>query len=162
MFFFSKLREIIWGKPAATKAERRLVVKLDIVILSFCCLMYWVNYLDRMNLNNAYVSGMKEDLKFHGKQLNVINTSKFQPPHRLISMLTSQSLLRWLCPRTDPQQPCTAKAAASHLLPELCHYLGTDHPGDWLHPSPIPNHGLEILPSHVRGVDLRGLPLHPR
>ncbi|KAI6093227.1 MFS general substrate transporter [Hypoxylon rubiginosum] len=74
MFFFSKLREIVWGKPAATKTERRLLVKLDAVILTFCCLMYWVNYLDRMNLNNAYVSGMKGDLGFEGNQLNVINT----------------------------------------------------------------------------------------
>jgi hypothetical protein len=36
--------------------------------------MYWVNYLDRMNLNNAYVTGMKEDLNFHGNQLNIANT----------------------------------------------------------------------------------------
>lgn len=76
MFLLSKLREIVWGKPAATELERKLIVKLDTVILSFCCLMYWVNYLDRMNLNNAYVSGMREDLGFHGKQLNIINTSK--------------------------------------------------------------------------------------
>ncbi|KAF2196711.1 MFS general substrate transporter [Delitschia confertaspora ATCC 74209] len=54
--------------------ERKLVQKLDFFILSFCCLMYFLNYLDRSNLNNAYVSGMKEDLNFHGKQLNQINT----------------------------------------------------------------------------------------
>lgn len=75
MLVLSKLRAIVWGKPAATQTERRLLVKLDTVILSFCCLMYWVNYLDRMNLNNAYVSGMREDLNFRGKQLNVINSS---------------------------------------------------------------------------------------
>ena len=69
-----KLRTIVWGAPSPTRAERRLLVKLDFFILSFCCLMYWVNYLDRANLNNAYVSGMKEDLKFEGAQLNVINT----------------------------------------------------------------------------------------
>ena len=33
-----------------------------------------VNYLDRTNLNNAYVSGMKEELSFRGNQLNQINT----------------------------------------------------------------------------------------
>jgi hypothetical protein len=54
--------------------ERKLVQKLDFFILTFCCLMYFLNYLDRTNLNNAYVSGMKEDLKFHGNQLNQINT----------------------------------------------------------------------------------------
>ncbi|KAE8834209.1 hypothetical protein HRS9122_08289 [Pyrenophora teres f. teres] len=54
--------------------ERRLVQKLDFFILSFCCLMYFLNYLDRTNLNNAYVSGMKEELNFRGNQLNQINT----------------------------------------------------------------------------------------
>lgn len=78
MFFLTKLREIAWGKPAPTRVERRLIVKLDFAILSFCCLMYWVNFLDRMNLNNAYVSGMREDLNFKGNQLNVINSSKLQ------------------------------------------------------------------------------------
>lgn len=37
--------------------ERKLVQKLDFFILTFCCLMYFLNYLDRSNLSNAYVSG---------------------------------------------------------------------------------------------------------
>jgi ACS family pantothenate transporter-like MFS transporter len=43
MVFWAKVREVVWGKPAATKAERRLVVKLDAIIMTFVCLMYWVN-----------------------------------------------------------------------------------------------------------------------
>ncbi|KAL5363372.1 major facilitator superfamily domain-containing protein [Aspergillus floccosus] len=54
--------------------EARLLRKLDCFILSFCCLCYFANYLDRTNLSNAYVSGMKEELNFQGNQLNVINT----------------------------------------------------------------------------------------
>ncbi|KAH6612820.1 major facilitator superfamily domain-containing protein [Chaetomium sp. MPI-SDFR-AT-0129] len=54
--------------------ERKLVRKIDFFILTFCCLSYFLNYLDRMNLANAYVSGMKEDLGFEGDQLNQINT----------------------------------------------------------------------------------------
>jgi ACS family pantothenate transporter-like MFS transporter len=54
--------------------ERKLVQKLDFFILTFCCLMYFLNYLDRTNLNNAYVSGMREELSFKGNQLNQINT----------------------------------------------------------------------------------------
>lgn len=46
----------------------------DFFILTFCCLMYLLNYLDRSNLANAYVSGMKEELHFKGNQYNVINT----------------------------------------------------------------------------------------
>ncbi|EON62435.1 hypothetical protein W97_01657 [Coniosporium apollinis CBS 100218] len=54
--------------------ERALVQKLDFFILTFCCLMYFSNYLDRSNLANAYVSGMREELSFVGNQLNQINT----------------------------------------------------------------------------------------
>ncbi|KIV96859.1 hypothetical protein PV10_00674 [Exophiala mesophila] len=68
------VRTAVWGAPAETKAERRLIVKIDAFILSSCCLQYWVNYLDRSNLNNAYVSGMKEELNMGGKDLNYINT----------------------------------------------------------------------------------------
>ncbi|EME82236.1 uncharacterized protein MYCFIDRAFT_43123 [Pseudocercospora fijiensis CIRAD86] len=69
-----KLRVAVWGEAPATKEESRLLFKIDWFILSYVCLMYWVNYLDRANLNNAYVSGAKEDLGFRGTQLNQINT----------------------------------------------------------------------------------------
>jgi hypothetical protein len=46
----------------------------DFFILTFCCLSYFTNYLDRSNLANAYVSGMKEELGFKGNQYNQINT----------------------------------------------------------------------------------------
>lgn len=68
------LRVAVWGEPPATKAERNLLFKIDWFILSYVCLMYWVNYLDRANLNNAYVSGAEQDLGFQGTQLNQINT----------------------------------------------------------------------------------------
>ncbi|KAL4966652.1 putative MFS pantothenate transporter [Aspergillus stella-maris] len=59
-----------WNKDA----EAKLLFKIDFFILSFCCITYFFNYLDRSNLSNAYVSGMKEELGFEGNQLNVINT----------------------------------------------------------------------------------------
>ncbi|KAK5089025.1 hypothetical protein LTR05_003249 [Lithohypha guttulata] len=70
MALLSKVRRIVWGAPATTKAERRLILKIDFFILTY----YWCNYLDRANLNNAYVSGMREALHFKGTQLNQINT----------------------------------------------------------------------------------------
>ncbi|KAI1457188.1 MFS general substrate transporter [Annulohypoxylon moriforme] len=68
----SKLRE--YFHTEYQPGERKLVQKIDFFILTFCCLSYFTNYLDRSNLNNAYVSGMKEDLGFVGNQLNMINT----------------------------------------------------------------------------------------
>ncbi|BGP12595.1 hypothetical protein JCM10213v2_000512 [Rhodosporidiobolus nylandii] len=64
MGFFSKAREIVW-----------LLVKIDWFILSFICLMYFSNYLDRANLANAYVSGLKEDLGLKGNDYNKVQTS---------------------------------------------------------------------------------------
>ncbi|KAL0259830.1 hypothetical protein SLS55_005570 [Diplodia seriata] len=63
-----------FGPSQATKEERKLVQKIDFFILTFCCLSYFCNYLDRSNLTNAYVSGMQEDLHFVGNQLTQINT----------------------------------------------------------------------------------------
>ncbi|KAM0704936.1 hypothetical protein Q7P35_007723 [Cladosporium inversicolor] len=74
MGFLHRLRVAVWGVPPETAAERRLLVKVDFFVLTYVCLMYWVNYLDRANLNNAYVSGAREDLNFKGTQLNQINT----------------------------------------------------------------------------------------
>ncbi|KAF3065162.1 Pantothenate transporter liz1 [Daldinia childiae] len=68
----SKLRE--YFHTEYQPGEQKLVQKIDFFILTFCCLSYFTNYLDRSNLSNAYVSGMKEDLGFVGDQLNQINT----------------------------------------------------------------------------------------
>ena len=54
--------------------ERRLLFKIDLFVLSFVCLQYWINYVDRVGFSNAYVSGMKEDLGLKGDQFNLINT----------------------------------------------------------------------------------------
>ncbi|QFZ26787.1 putative pantothenate transporter [Clavispora lusitaniae] len=73
MFLLSKVAGYFNGGTSSVE-ERKLLVKIDWFVLSFCCLLYWVNYLDRLNLSNAYVSGMKEDLNMKGDDLNLINT----------------------------------------------------------------------------------------
>lgn len=69
-----KVRNFLWGEPPEDPKEAKLLFKIDWFVLSYVCLVYWVNYLDRSNLANAYVSGMKEDLGMVGDQYNVINT----------------------------------------------------------------------------------------
>ncbi|GAA6031888.1 hypothetical protein JCM8097_003320 [Rhodosporidiobolus ruineniae] len=70
----AKARRVVWGDPPETKEEAKLLVKIDWFILSFVCLMYFSNYLDRANLANAYVSGLKEGLNMVGDDLNKVNT----------------------------------------------------------------------------------------
>ncbi|KAF7323053.1 MFS transporter [Mycena chlorophos] len=45
-------------------------MQVDCFVLSFICLQYFSNYLDRANFANAYVSGMKEALGMSGHQFN--------------------------------------------------------------------------------------------
>ncbi|OJJ03086.1 hypothetical protein ASPVEDRAFT_42606 [Aspergillus versicolor CBS 583.65] len=70
---FAKFAAYIKG-PETVPGAAKLLRKLDCFILSFCCLCYFANYLDRTNINNAYVSGMREELHFQGNELNQINT----------------------------------------------------------------------------------------
>ncbi|ORY88672.1 major facilitator superfamily domain-containing protein [Leucosporidium creatinivorum] len=58
-----------WFSKTDTPAERRLIVKLDLLIVLFSVACYWVKYLDQTNISNAYVSGMSKELGFHGNEL---------------------------------------------------------------------------------------------
>jgi hypothetical protein len=83
-----------WYSPTDTPAERRLIRKLDALIVVFCFLAYWVKVLDSSALrcvycevwsvsavlkthgtcSTAYVSGMKESLGLYGNELNYLGT----------------------------------------------------------------------------------------
>lgn len=76
-----------WYSPDQTPEERRLVLKLDLLIVPYAFILYWVKYIDQTNISmlftarqrvtkltqdhvdNAYVSGMSEDLNFNGNEL---------------------------------------------------------------------------------------------
>lgn len=95
-----KTRNLVWGEPPKDPKERALLVKIDWFVLSFACLLYWVNYLDRLNFTNAYVLGMQEDIGMKGDDYNLANTCftvgyiVFMIPHNLIIMKIRPS--RWL------------------------------------------------------------------
>ncbi|KAG0672139.1 hypothetical protein C6P40_003574 [Pichia californica] len=61
-----------WFPEGTSSAEKKLLVKLDIFLAFYSFVGYWVKYVDSANLNNAYVSGMKENLGMKGNDL--INT----------------------------------------------------------------------------------------
>jgi ACS family pantothenate transporter-like MFS transporter len=60
--------------PTDTPEERRLILKLDALIMVFVFLAYWAKVLDSSATSTAYVSGMKEDLGLYGNELNYLNT----------------------------------------------------------------------------------------
>ncbi|CCH44778.1 putative transporter SEO1 [Wickerhamomyces ciferrii] len=74
MNFLRQIKLFLWGHPPTSHKERKLLFKIDCFVLSFVCLNYWVNYLDRTNFSNAYVSGMQEDLGMGHNEFNIVNT----------------------------------------------------------------------------------------
>lgn len=66
LFLLSRLLHVSIFKPPLILHQHRTPVLTR--------LSTYRNYLDRSNITNAYVSGMKEDLNFKGAQLTVINT----------------------------------------------------------------------------------------
>ncbi|KAF8760833.1 Major Facilitator Superfamily [Rhizoctonia solani] len=70
----SALKSIILGASPETRAERKLLTKIDTFVLSFLCLVYWSNYLNRSNLQFAYVSGMKESIGLEGNDYTLATT----------------------------------------------------------------------------------------
>ncbi|KAK9479025.1 major facilitator superfamily domain-containing protein [Lipomyces japonicus] len=58
-----------WFDENDTPEERRYILKLDILVTSYCFISYWVKNMDSGNINNAYISGMKTDLNLGGNDL---------------------------------------------------------------------------------------------
>lgn len=68
--FGKKILYHLWDADQHLKSpqERALVRKLDLGILICATLGWWMKYIDQSNLTNAYVSGMKEDLKIEASE----------------------------------------------------------------------------------------------
>ncbi|KAF7523862.1 hypothetical protein PCG10_006392 [Penicillium crustosum] len=74
--FVSRLESATrWFPVSMPLVERKLVRKLDLLVLPYACLSFFVKYLDVSALTNAYVSGMKQDLDLSGNRLNYINAA---------------------------------------------------------------------------------------
>jgi hypothetical protein len=69
-----RLLAVIWDSLDKAPEERAFIAKVDWWILSYCCIAYFVKYLDQTNVTNAYVSGMHEDLDMTGNDLNYLTT----------------------------------------------------------------------------------------
>ncbi|KAL3491048.1 major facilitator superfamily domain-containing protein [Aspergillus germanicus] len=94
-----------WYPSAYPSEERKLLFKLDVSILVFACLCFFVKFLDQTNITNAYVSGLKEDFGLYGNELNYFNICYytayvvFQVPGLLL--MSRPKLARWLLPTLE-------------------------------------------------------------
>ncbi|SPO06555.1 related to putative transporter SEO1 [Cephalotrichum gorgonifer] len=69
-----KWYKLQWYADTDTAADRKLINRLDLLIVPYAVLSYWIKYLDQSNLNNAYVAGLKEDFGFKGNELVQLQT----------------------------------------------------------------------------------------
>ncbi|RSM04283.1 hypothetical protein CEP52_006926 [Fusarium oligoseptatum] len=104
--FLGLLKEIFnWYPSEYPSDERKLLFKLDVSILVFACLCFFVKFLDQTNISNAYVSGLKEDFGLYGNELNYFNVCYytayvvFQVPGMLL--MSRPALARWLLPTLE-------------------------------------------------------------
>ncbi|ESZ96150.1 pantothenate transporter [Sclerotinia borealis F-4128] len=86
-----------WTRPGTSQEEVKLVRKLDLCLLTYCCLSFFCKDLDRNNVSNAYMSGMKEDLGLHGNELNWFTT--YYQIGYIIGQIPSNILLTKISPR---------------------------------------------------------------
>ncbi|KAK5734535.1 hypothetical protein LTR17_008895 [Elasticomyces elasticus] len=69
-----KWQSYIWDSLDKSPEERKFLFKLDCALLTFASLGYFIKYLNQSNINNAFVSGMQEDLGLYKNQLNYMQT----------------------------------------------------------------------------------------
>ncbi|PYI25884.1 MFS general substrate transporter [Aspergillus indologenus CBS 114.80] len=62
----------LWGSEPKTRA---LLAKLDITLLPYFSLIWFLFGVTRSSYSSAYISGMKEALGFQGKEYNYMNTA---------------------------------------------------------------------------------------
>jgi hypothetical protein len=70
-----KWKSYIWDTFDKSPEERKFLFKLDAALLAYASLGYFIKYLDQSNINNAFVSGMKEDLGLYKNQLKYMQTA---------------------------------------------------------------------------------------
>ncbi|KAK0498031.1 major facilitator superfamily domain-containing protein [Armillaria luteobubalina] len=91
----SFLQRLVPGSSGS--AERRLLVKIDISVLIFASLGYFIKNLDQSNISSAYFAGMREDLSMYGNQL--VHISSCWAAGYVIGQIPSNLLLTRVSPR---------------------------------------------------------------
>ncbi|KAH8596063.1 pantothenate transporter liz1 [Bisporella sp. PMI_857] len=118
-------RSFIWDTDTylKSKEEQRLLLKLDLSILTIGCLGFFLKYLDQGNLANAYISGMQEDLKMYGNEYTYAGTcytvayAVMQVPSTLIIQKVRPSY--WLALMEIAWGTFTFAQAGTHNMAQL-------------------------------------------
>ncbi|KAH6970946.1 major facilitator superfamily domain-containing protein [Ilyonectria sp. MPI-CAGE-AT-0026] len=87
----------VWDTWELPPEQRWLLFKVDAFVLTFASIGYFLKNIDQTNVNNAFLSGMKEDLNMLGNEL-VTSTSIWTVGY-VIGQIPSNLLLTRVSPR---------------------------------------------------------------
>lgn len=62
-------KSYVWDTWDLPPDQRWLLFKVDAFVLTFASIGYFLKNIDQTNVNNAFLSGMEEDLEMFGNQL---------------------------------------------------------------------------------------------
>ncbi|KAJ5180174.1 hypothetical protein N7492_003384 [Penicillium capsulatum] len=71
---WGRIKNVLWDSVDYPPEERRFISKIDFFILTWSGFSYFSKNLNSMNLSNAYVSGMKEELNVVGNEYQTFTT----------------------------------------------------------------------------------------
>ncbi|KIH87316.1 MFS transporter, ACS family, pantothenate transporter [Sporothrix brasiliensis 5110] len=124
-------RSYVWDTWDRPPAERRLLHKVDAVVLTFASIGYFLKTLDQTNVYNAFLSGMKEELHMDGNEL-VTSTSLWTAGYVLgqipATLLITRVSPRWVIPSLEVgwglATVCAATVQSPHALYLLRFFVG--------------------------------------
>ncbi|KAF2669186.1 pantothenate transporter [Microthyrium microscopicum] len=70
----ARIKSALWGNDPK---DASLLMKLDLTILPYFSIIWFLFGLSRSSYSTAYISGMKDDLNFQGKDFNYLNTAYY-------------------------------------------------------------------------------------
>lgn len=80
------------------KRERRLVRKCDLHVVPVLMVLYLLAFLDRINIGNAKLQGLEEDLEMAGNDYNIALSIFFIP--YILCEIPSNLIMKKLAPST--------------------------------------------------------------
>lgn len=100
-------------------ADKRLVRKLDIHVIPIIAFLYMCSFLDRINIGNARIQGLEEDLNMEGQDFNIALLIFFVP--YILLEVPSNLLLRKLSPSTwlSSLMVCWGKSLRLPIMPSF-------------------------------------------
>ncbi|KAK4155281.1 allantoate permease [Chaetomidium leptoderma] len=106
----------IWDTWELPQDQRRLLFKVDGFILTFASIGYFLKNLDQTNVNNAFLSGMKEDLGMYSNELvtsSSIWTAGYVIGQIPFNLLMTRVSPRWVIPSLELLWGIATVSAAS-------------------------------------------------